>query len=328
MKELELLQFIETHLQQNKRVVLMVVVESSGSSPGRQGFKMAVAEDETMFGSIGGGVMEVSLVKNSKFHIPNSTLIEQVHQKNSPGSSGMICSGKQTVVVKKLTESDLPTIQKITDCLKNRIETYLEITENSFQVTELTDFKQIYYFQKTGETSFIYREKLGYKNQLFIVGGGHCALALSELMSKLDFHITVFDDRPDLNTLQKNTFANRVEIIESYEKIGELIDSNESAYVVVMTLGYKFDEIVIRQLFDKNFKYFGVLGSKAKMKTLLKSLETEGFNKTGLAKIRTPIGLPINSHTPEEIAVSIAAEIISVKNICRLSASKLSKITE
>ena len=143
---------------------------------------------------------------------------------------------------------------------------------------------------------------------------GNCALALSELMSKLDFHLTVFDDRPDLNTLQKNEFAHRIEIIESYEKIGELIDSDRAAYVVVMTLGYKFDEIVIRQLFDKDFKYFGVLGSKAKMKTLLKSLEKDGFDKKRLANIHTPIGIKINSRTPEEIAVSIAAEIIAVKN--------------
>ncbi len=314
IKELVLLQFIETHLQQNKRVVLMVVVESSGSSPGRHGFKMAVTEDGTMFGSIGGGVMEVSLVKNSKFQIPHSKLIEQVHQKNSSDSSGMICSGKQTVVIKELTEFDLPTIQKIVDSLKNQIEIYLEITEDSFQVIELTDFRQNYTFQKIGETSFIYREKLGCKNKLYIIGGGHCALALSELMLKLDFHITVFDDRPDLNTLQKNTFANQVKIIESYEQIGELIDSDSTGYVVVMTLGYKFDEIVIRQLFDKDFKYFGVLGSKSKMKTLLKTLEKDGFDMQKLTEIRTPIGLLINSHTPEEIAISIAAEIIKVKN--------------
>jgi xanthine dehydrogenase accessory factor len=312
--ELELLKFIQSHLEENKRVVLMVVVESKGSSPGRHGFKMAVAEDETMFGSIGGGVMEVSLVKNSKFQIPHSKLIEQVHQKNSPGSSGMICSGKQTVVVKKLTESDLPTIQKIVDSLKNQIETYLEITENSFQAIELTDFRRNYSFQKIDETSFVYREKIGYKNQLFIIGGGHCALALSELMSKMDFHITVFDDRPNLNTLEKNEFANDVKIIESYENIGELIESDVNTYVVVMTLGYKFDEIVIRQLFDKDFKYFGVLGSKAKMKILLKSLKKDGLNEHRLSKIHTPIGLPIKSKTPEEIAVSIAAEIILIKN--------------
>jgi xanthine dehydrogenase accessory factor len=82
-----------------------------------------------------------------------------------------------------------------------------------------------------------------------------------------------------------------------------------------MTLGYKTDEIVIRALLDKTFKFFGVLGSKAKMKTLLTSLAKEGVSKEKLDRIHTPVGLPINSHTPEEIAVSIAAEIIGVKNV-------------
>jgi xanthine dehydrogenase accessory factor len=318
-KELELLQFIETQLQQNQKVVLMVVVESSGSSPGRQGFKMAIAGDE-MFGSIGGGVMEVSLVELAKGNSKKvkgknkSEIIEQVHQKNSTNSSGMICSGKQTVIIKELLQGDLQTIKKIIDCLKNNRSAFIEITEDSMQVIESTQLNSTHLFQKESETSYIYQEKLGCQNQLYIIGGGHCALALSELMSKLDFHITVFDDRPDLNTLQKNSFANQVEIIESYEKIGELIPSDASAYVVVMTLGYKFDEIVIRKLFDKNFKYFGVLGSKSKMKTLLKNLEKDGFDEKRLAKIHTPIGLPINSRTPEEIAISIAAEIVSVKN--------------
>jgi xanthine dehydrogenase accessory factor len=81
-----------------------------------------------------------------------------------------------------------------------------------------------------------------------------------------------------------------------------------------MTLGYKFDEIVIRKLIDRDFRYFGVLGSRAKMQTLLRDLRKEGFDQKKLNQIRTPIGLQINSQTPEEIAISIAAEIIAVKN--------------
>lgn len=179
--------------------------------------------------------------------------------------------------------------------------------------TQNEDFK----FQILGINQFVYEESLGFKNKLFIIGGGHCALALSELMAKMDFYITLFDDRKDLNTLAKNDFADEKRVIESYEQIGEFVESGNNAYVVVMTLGFVFDEIVIRELFDKNFKYFGVLGSRAKMKTLLKTLEKEGFDKEKLAKIKTPIGLKINSRTPEEIAVSIAAEIIAVKNAAR-----------
>jgi xanthine dehydrogenase accessory factor len=351
-KELDLLRFIETHLQQNQRVVLLVVVESKGSSPGRQGFKMVVSEDGTLFGSIGGGVMEVNLVENAKEFLgmthdealkkhENSSVfgLYQDHRKNSENSSGMICSGNQRVVFVKINPSELKKIRSFSAALQKDKKGIFSVSDRGvviytqgmtnlaeyFSDEDLSSIKGDFFdkFWAVIDGKFLvaytfndwgYSEKLGCENKLFIIGGGHCSLALSELMSKLDFHITVFDDRPDLNTLQKNSFANQVEIIESYEKIGEYIDSGENNYVVVMTLGYKFDEIVIRQLFDKKFKYFGVLGSKAKMKTLLRTLEKDCFDEKRLAKIHTPIGLPINSRTPEEIAISIAAEIISVKN--------------
>jgi xanthine dehydrogenase accessory factor len=323
LKDLEIWQFAAERLKRDEAVMLLVVAESAGSSPGRQGFKMIVAEDE-LAGSIGGGVMEVRLVKRAKFKIQNSkfkidsensAIIEQIHRKNSPLASGMICSGRQTVIFFKLTPAEhLKPIRKIIQCLKNNRERYLRITENELTLTAKKippfDFK----FERQNAGRFVYEEKLGLKNKLIIVGGGHCALALSELMSKLDFYIALFDDRADLNTLAKNRFVHEKNIIESYEKIGEFVTGGADVYLVVMTLGFAFDEIVIRQLIEKDFKYFGVLGSRAKMKILLGNLAKEGFAKENLDRIRTPVGLQINSRTPEEIAVSIAAEIIAVKN--------------
>jgi xanthine dehydrogenase accessory factor len=334
--------------------MLLVVAESSGSSPGRQGFKMVVASDE-LYGSIGGGMMEVKLVEEAKLKLQNlefkidSELTEQVHRKNSSNRSGMICSGKQIVIFRKLTKYDLRTVCKIVQYLKNNRSRYLQITENKFQVgwhkqnnfdfrfTVNNPYSKETYVRLVSDSddknvtekiqadnkieinvsdvfAFLYEEKLGYKNSLFIIGGGHCALALSELMSKMDFHIMLFDDRADLNTFAKNEFAHTKQVVQSYMEIDEFISSGANHFVVVMTLGYKSDEVVIRRLLDKNFKYFGVLGSEAKMATLFKQLKKEGFSEEKLNQIRTPIGLSINSRTPEEIAVSIAAEIIQVKN--------------
>ena len=321
-KELEIWQFAVERLRQNKPVMLLVVAESAGSSPGRQGFKMLVAEDD-LRGSIGGGVMEVRLVEQAKlkiqdseFEIQNSksALVEQVHRKNSPAKSGMICSGRQTIIFYKLDSPDLPTIGKIINALETDEPKSLQISSLKFEIVENTFGNFDFRFERQSENNFFYAEKLGYKNKLFIVGGGHCALALSDLMRKMDFHISLFDDRDDLNTLVKNRFVHEKRIVESYAQIDEFISSGENTYVVVMTLGYKSDEIVIRKLLDKDFKYFGVLGSRAKIKTLLRKLEKEGFDRGKLKKIRAPVGLPINSRTPEEIAVSIAAEIIAVKN--------------
>ena len=316
-KELEIWQFAARKLNRNESLMLLVVAESSGSSPGRQGFKMAVAEDE-IAGSIGGGVMEVRLVEKAKEKFKKikgkseAKIIEQVHRGKSLSSSGMICSGKQTVIFFRLDLLHLKTVQKIVRALKAHQPKVLQITPNNFQLVEnqLDDFK----FERKGENDFLFAEKLGFKNKLFIVGGGHCALALSELASKMDFYITLFDDRPNLNTVVKNKFIHEKIIIESYEQIGNFILPGANHFVVVMTLGYKFDEIVIRKLIDRDFRYFGVLGSRAKMQTLLRNLRKEGFDQKKLNQIRTPIGLQINSQTPEEIAISIAAEIIAVKN--------------
>jgi xanthine dehydrogenase accessory factor len=316
-KELEIWQFAAERLKQNELVMLLVVAESSGSSPGRQGFKMIVAENE-MRGSIGGGVMEVNLVELAREKLKNSrneTLVKtQVHQKNSPNPSGMICSGKQTVIFFKLNFNHLKIVRAVILSLEKHQSKVLQITKNDIQIRNFQLIDSDYKFEHRAENQFTFEEKIGFKNNLYIVGGGHCALALSELMSKMDFNIALFDDRIDLNTLAKNEFVHEKTILESYENIGKFILSGTNVYVVVMTLGFAFDEIVIKNLIDKDFKYFGVLGSRAKMKTLFRKLEKEGCSIDKLNQIRTPVGLPINSRTPEEIAVSIAAEIIAVKN--------------
>src|SRR6476620_7018208 len=103
--------------------MLLVVAESSGSSPGRQGYKMAVGVDGELIGSIGGGVMEVKLVEESRrlLSVPPAVaggFREQIHQKNSPNASGMICSGKQTIIFRLLSPQDSRTVDVIVDGLK------------------------------------------------------------------------------------------------------------------------------------------------------------------------------------------------------------------
>lgn len=312
-REIELWRFAAERLKRNESAVLLVVAESAGSSPGRQGFKMIVAADE-IAGSVGGGVMEMRLVEQAKSKV-DSEIVEQVHQRNSPSASGMICSGKQTVVFYQLNSHDLPTVRRVVRALKTFESAILQITSDNFRVLETGADEFNFRFERAGETDFTFEEKLGFKNKLSIVGGGHCALALSELAAKMDFFIELYDDRPQLNTLAKNKFVHRKQIVASYDDIGDFIGAGASNhFVVVMTLGYTTDEIVIKKLLDKDFKYFGVLGSRAKIKALFQSLEKEGFDRERLNRIRAPVGVPINSRTPEEIAVSVAAEIIAVKN--------------
>lgn len=146
-KELEIWQFAARKLNRNESVMLLVVAESSGSSPGRQGFKMVVARDEIM-GSIGGGVMEINLVEQAKLKLQNeqskfdSEIVEQIHRKSSPDSSGMICSGKQTVIFSKLDPSQLKVIDKIIEVLENKHYQFLRIKPDNFEVIDLLRAKE------------------------------------------------------------------------------------------------------------------------------------------------------------------------------------------
>lgn len=318
MRELKLWRFILEHLRQDEPVILMVVVESNGSSPGRQGFKMVVSENE-MYGSIGGGIMEHKFVEMAKDQLLGnenySMLRKQFHQKSAAkDQSGMICSGEQTILLYPVSENDISDIEKIILTLESSNRGELNISSSGIKFSDNINPEKDFHFEMKSETVFEYTEDVGYKNHLFIVGGGHCALALSKLMSGLDFYIHLFEDRENLNTMVENTFVHEKKIVSDYSELTELIPSGENHFVAVMTFSYRTDNVAVRSLINKDFKYFGVLGSESKMKQLFEEWKRGGIPEETLKKIRSPIGIQIKSETPEEIGVSIAAEIIKVKN--------------
>jgi xanthine dehydrogenase accessory factor len=312
-------QLIRKSLRQHQPVMLLYVLESHGSSPGRQGFLMAVNTVGEMAGSIGGGIMEHKFVEMAKEKL-RSPLFElsirtQYHDKNAAqNQSGMICSGDQTILLYEVKPSDVSAIQAITSCLERNKAGLLELSPSGIQFTATQPAKADFRFVMQSAQDWLYQEKLGYKNELFIIGGGHCALALSQLMSRMDFYIRVFDTRPNLHTMFQNPHAHEKLLIGDYGELAEIIPSGRHQYIVIMTFGYRTDDLAIRALLDKQFRYIGVLGSKMKIGKLFADYRAEGVNDEKLNCIHAPIGLPINSQTPEEIAVSIAAEIIQVKN--------------
>ena len=309
--------FILKHLNNSQPVILLCVLESHGSSPGRQGFKMAVTSDE-IFGSIGGGIMEYKFVEMAKEKLLSNskdTLIrKQIHSKSSKiNQSGMICSGEQTIALFQLSIDHSNPIKKLINCIENNRYGLLKISNKDFSFSE-NDSESVNYFQMNSEEDWQYSETIGYKNHLYIIGGGHCALALSKIMSQMDFNIHFYDDRKDLNTFIQNTFVKEKKVISDYSVLKDLIPSGNNIFVVIMTFGYRTDDIALRSLIDKDFKYLGVLGSQSKMEKLFEEWRRDNLSEEKLNKLFAPIGVPIHSQTPEEIAVSIAAEIISLKN--------------
>ena len=299
-------------------VVLLYVLESSGSSPGRQGFNMAVAADDEMCGSIGGGIMEHKFVEMAKARLAEglgvNSVHKQIHDKAAGrNQSGMICSGEQTIFLHKPDEADLHAIKAMLASVAKFRNGSLMITPGGIAFGEevpAVDFN----FEQLSGTSFHLTEKTGYKNKLHIIGGGHCALALSKLMAPMDFHICVYEERENLNTLVANGHAQEKHIVASYSELGDKIAGGDNVYVVIMTFGYRTDDVAVRALLSNSYRYIGLLGSRKKIEKLFTEYENSELDKQALAKIHSPIGLQIRSQTPEEIAISIAAEIIAEKN--------------
>ncbi len=309
-------QFIHLKLKESKTVYAMTVIHHSGSSPGRQGFKMAVAEDGEIFGSIGGGVMEYNLVELCKELLNNKEyktfLKHQNHKGSRNGGSGMICSGEQTVVFHALDMSFIPVIESILTSLKNNQRGTLSLTQNSFNFSQnIEDAK--YQYSVTNEDDWFFNEQLGFKETLYIVGGGHVGLATSKLFVQLGFYVVIFDNRDHLNTFEQNSYAHKKHIID-YNAVAKYIPEGATNYVAIMTNKYTDDKLALTKLIKNNYKFIGVLGSKAKLKTMYEVMQNEGYTEDELASVHAPIGLSITSQTPEEIAVSIAAQIIEIKN--------------
>jgi xanthine dehydrogenase accessory factor len=310
--------FILKELESSKPVILLYVVDSKGSSPGRQGFMMAVTKSK-ISGSIGGGIMEykfVEMAREKLKELKKVTMIkQQFHNKFVPkNQSGMICSGEQTILLFNLSNKNENAIRKIINTLSKNKSGILKISPDKLIFGQDDNAANSKEFLFNSDVDWIYTEKLGYKNRLYIVGGGHCALAFSRLMQPMDFYTTLIEERNFLNTVKENLFIHEKKFVKSYSELNKLIQESEQSWVVIMTFGYRTDDTALRSIIHKKLKYLGVLGSKSKIQKLFKEWRKDNLPEEKLKSIHAPIGIQINSRTPNEIAVSIAAEIIKIKN--------------
>lgn len=314
---MNLWKFIQTKLGQKIDLMLMTVISAEGSSPGKPGFKMAVTRNKELMGSIGGGSMEYEMVELAfarlQENVPQPFLKTQLHSEgNLENKSGMICSGKAIIAFYPLTFK----YKKNVDAIVHEIETAghgaIRISNSSFEFIESKDLDGTFLANISDENTWEYFEKPGKLNRICIIGAGHVGLALSKIMKDLDFMVEIYDDRLGLNTFENNEFVNKKHKID-YHDIDSLIPEGDNVYAVIMTFGHLSDELVLGKLINKKFKYLGMLGSKTKVRKIFERIGFDPEKETD-RKIYSPVGLPINSQTPAEIAISIAAEIIKIKN--------------
>ena len=312
-------EFVHENLQAGEPLLLLLVVESGGSSPGKAGFKMAVTASGVRHGTIGGGVMESELAGQAVEMLagagPRPRLLKMLHHEGQAAGkpSGMICSGWQRVALLPLAAGDSGAVDSLLFALKRNRPGRLQFSRRGMEFQPGKKRGAAIAFRGRREGDWVYREQAGLRPTVTIIGGGHVGLALSRVMAGLDFHVRVLDDRPELETMAANAYAQEKHVV-NYHSIGRHVGEGQDSYAVIMTFGHQADETVLRQLAGKKLRYLGLLGSPAKIAQIFASLKKKGIAAAALKKVHAPVGLAIRSHTPEEIAVSIAAQIIQVKN--------------
>jgi xanthine dehydrogenase accessory factor len=176
-----------------------------------------------------------------------------------------------------------------------------------------------------GGTMEVYIEPILPQPALFIFGAGHIGQSVAEVAGRLGFKIVVADDRVKYANAER--FPGAEVVVDDWENLFGRLSINDSSFVLIATRGHQYDMNCLRMALRTPARYIGLLGSRRKSRLLLETLAREGVSEAELQRVYAPVGIEIGSETPEEIAVSIAAELIAVRknvDVRRKGASQMS----
>ncbi|MBE6984278.1 MAG: XdhC family protein [Ruminococcaceae bacterium] len=309
--------------EEGQKVVLCTVLASSGSSPRGAGARMAVFSDGTTLGTVGGGEVEylaskeaLEVLNSGKTYLRSFDLVpEQV------ASIGMICGGRVTIHYQIISKFDLPILYRMRDALQKDENSwiFLQIRDGIVE-----DFRIVCANEADDESLFAsgavlkkeeplrYAEPLMRAGRTYVFGGGHVGQALVPVLAKVGFRVTVFDNREHLAT--KEHFPDAEEVIfGDYNDIYSKVNLTKNDFVVIMTPGHQSDYALLEQVLRTQTRYVGCIGSRHKIAKTQAMLREAGIEENRIASVHSPIGLPILAETPDEIAISIAAQMIQCR---------------
>lgn len=294
--------------------VLVTIVRESGSTPRGIGAQMLVSRSGAQVGTIGGGNVEHLAIRHAQELIgqQRSDVHEYKLHKNDAEDIGMVCGGDVTVLFSFISAAD----SRWTDTASLVLE---RIARREEGILVLPLDGSAAYISDTQPDGEVFSLPLSIGERAILFGAGHCSLALAPILQSVGFRVTVFDNRSDLVTKARFPGADAL-ICGDFEKIGDYLTVGADDYVVVMTSGHSFDFQVQEQVLRHPFAYVGVIGSRHKTASVNARLREAGVDEAAISAIHTPVGMAIKAVTPEEIAVSIAGEMIYERALRRENA--------
>lgn len=340
---------IDNYLRQNRRLVLARIIHQIGSAPRRLGTKCLIFEDGTLIGTIGGGSLEHEVLEKAKvvlhtaktavhhFNLTGTEVaktempcggivdvyLEPIYPENRASSAlfaevaALTAKGRTGILLTAVAEGiraddtagrlliaeDGTETGEIGAKIKNALgDTNIYLKANKPVLRELVP----------GEFS-VFVEPIRREDTLYLFGAGHISTFVAPLATTVGFSVAVIDDREEFANRQRFPSAADIRVMPFAEAFKQ-IRMTSSSYLAIATRGHMHDLAVLRRAVDTPCAYLGMIGSKRKIKTIFNALRQEGVSESSLKKIHAPIGLDIGGETPEEIAVSIVAELIQTRN--------------
>lgn len=326
----EMFQRIAEKIEAGESLVMVTVIAASGATPRGAGARMLVGQEGRICGTIGGGAVEYRSQQIAQQVLQSGSSRAQDFSltRDDVQNLGMICGGDVHVFFSFLQGADEAVL-----ALAKKAEQYFAQGRNLWLLLDISQGgKMGLYTQEEGffgiedphwrpeqtdrqakrvsiGTKELFAEQINSASKVYIFGGGHVSQQLVPVLSKVGFRCVVLEDRPEFADQALFPTASEILLVD-FEQISQAITVEEGDYACVMTRGHAHDTVIQAQLLKTPACYIGVIGSAAKKAQVYETLYKQGFTPDDTARITSPIGLPIMAETPEEIAVSIAAQMI------------------
>ena len=324
-------------LEKHNDAVLVSLIDDNGSAPRGAGSQMLVTDFGRRCGTIGGGAVEkrseelaLKLIAERKSLVHTFRL-----HTNETEDIGMVCGGDVTVHFQFIARDNKAwqiAASAVLALYEKKACGHLILRENGSAPTVVNSYG-VPLCGKAVEKSMLakgckrenglFSMPVSVGNRAILFGAGHIAQSLCPILTSVDFRVTVFDSRKEYASRDLFPTAEHI-ICGDYEKVSDYLTIDENDYLVIMTSGHSFDFAVQRQVLAGDFAYVGVIGSRSKTASVNARLHEAGISQEKTKLVHTPIGTAIRAVTPQEIAVSIAGEMILERAIAREDAAKLS----
>ncbi len=329
---MDLYGIIDDYLEKGSGGALATIVKKLGAAPREEGAKMFVGSDGKFYGTVGGGCTEAEVWQEARKVIKTgmAKILHYTMDGRQLEDEGMICGGNVDIFVEPVSEKYRTLYRAIPELERQGVSALLitRFSDEGFSKSLVgkdgtvagdpagedmeADFHRYLSEKKPVVSGNTIVEPLQTSPVLYIFGAGHVSQYVSRVAVMVGFNVTVIDDREEFANRERFSEAERV-IVDDFAHVFEQLSFRGSEYVVILTRGHKHDALVLEQVMKRPTRYVGMIGSKRKTRMVMDYMKQRGFEDKALESVYAPIGIAINSETPQEIAVSIAAELIKVR---------------